>query len=114
MAQGTGFGKTILIGDQFVLDEVPAIVSAISYETVTTVERIDGEGWVLEDNRIEVPGYKEKKKEQQVASINRILEVMNFDVQKEPDQDHCRRRPAGGERRGCQRSQLCFARPGFE
>lgn len=84
MAQGTGFGKTILIGDQFVLDEVPAIVSAISYETVTTVERFDGEGWVLEDNRIEVPGYKEKKKEQQVASINRILEVMNFDAQKNP------------------------------
>src|SRR5512139_4166186 len=84
MAQGTGFGKTILIGDQFVLDEVPAIVSAISYETLTTVERIDGEGWVLEDNRIEVPGYKEKKKDQQVGSINRILEVMNFDVKKNP------------------------------
>ena len=84
MAQGTGFGKTILIGDQFVLDEVPAIVSAISYETVTTVERIEGEGWVLEDNRIEVPGYKEKKKEQQVGSINRILEVMNLDVKKNP------------------------------
>jgi mevalonate kinase len=84
MAKGTGFGKTILIGDQFVLDEVPAIVSAISFETVTTVERSDGEGWVLEDNRIEVPGYKEKKKEQQVASINRILEVMNIDVKKNP------------------------------
>ncbi len=84
MAQGTGFGKTILIGDQFVLDEVPAIVSAISFETVTTVERIDGDGWMLEDNRIEVPGYKEKKKEQQVGSINRILEVMNIDVKKNP------------------------------
>ena len=84
MASGTGFGKTILIGDQFVLDEVPAIVSAISFETLTTVERIDGEGWVLEDNRIEVPGYKEKKKEQQVGSINRIVEVMNFDVKKNP------------------------------
>jgi len=84
MAQGTGFGKTILIGDQFVLDEVPAIVSSIPFETLTTVERIDGEGWVLEDNRIEVPGYKEKKKEQQVGSINRILEVMNFDVKKNP------------------------------
>ncbi len=84
MAQGTGFGKTILIGDQFVLDEVPAIVSAISYETETTVERIDGEGWVLEDNRIEVPGYKEKKKDQQLGSINRVLEVMNFDVKKNP------------------------------
>lgn len=84
MAKGTGFGKTILIGDQFVLEEVPAIVSAISYETLATVERIDGEGWVLEDNRIEVPGYKEKKKQQQVGSINRILEVMNIDVKKNP------------------------------
>ena len=84
MGKGTGFGKTILIGDQFVLKEVPAIVSAISFETVTTVERIAGEGWALEDNRIEVPGYKEKKKEQQARSIDRILEVMKIDVKKNP------------------------------
>jgi mevalonate kinase len=84
MAKGEGFGKTILIGDQFVLEEVPAIVSAISFETVTTVERIAGQGWTLEDNRIEVPGYKEKKKEQQARSIDRILEVMNIDVKKNP------------------------------
>ena len=84
MAKGTGFGKTILIGDQFVLDEVPAIVSSIPFETVATVERIPGAGWTLEDNRIEVPGYKEKKKEQQARSIDRILEVMNIDVQKNP------------------------------
>jgi len=84
MAKGTGFGKTILIGDQFVLEEVPAIVSAISFETEATVERISGDGWILEDNRIEVPGYKEKKKEQQRRSIDRILEVMNIDVKKYP------------------------------
>ena len=84
MAKGTGFGKTILIGDQFVLDEVPAIVSSISFETVATVERTAGTGWTLEDNRIEVPGYKEKKKEQQALSIERILEVMNIDVKKNP------------------------------
>jgi mevalonate kinase len=85
MNKGTGFGKTILIGDQFVLEEVPAIVSAISYETETIVERIkSGTGWTLEDNRIEVPGYKEKKKEQQAKSIDRILEVMNIDVKKNP------------------------------
>ena len=85
MNKGTGFGKTILIGDQFVLEEVPAIVSAISYETETTVERLKGgSGWTLEDNRIEVPGYKEKKKEQQAKSIDRILEVMNIDVKKNP------------------------------
>ena len=89
MAKGTGFGKTILIGDQFVLDEVPAIVSSIPFETVTTVERIDGKGWILEDNRIEVPGYKEKKKEQQARSINRILEVMNVDVKKNPIKITC-------------------------
>jgi mevalonate kinase len=85
MAKGTGFGKTILIGDQFVLEEVPAIVSAISFETLTEVEKLkSGEGWTLEDNRIEVPGYKEKKKEQQAGSINRILEVMKIDVKKNP------------------------------
>ena len=85
MGKGTGFGKTILIGDQFVLEEVPAIVSAISYETETIVERLDaGEGWVLEDNRIEVPGYKKKKEEQQVQSIDRILDVMKIDVKKNP------------------------------
>jgi mevalonate kinase len=84
MAKGTGFGKTILIGDQFVLEKVPAIVSAIPFETVATVERTSDDGWVLEDTRIEVPGYKEKKKEQQARSINRILEVMNIDVEKNP------------------------------
>ena len=84
MGRGTGFGKTILIGDQFVLYGVPAIVSALPYETVAEVQRIDGEGWILEDNRSEVPGYKEKKKDQQVESINRILEVMKIDVKKNP------------------------------
>jgi mevalonate kinase len=85
MAKGTGFGKTILIGDQFVLEEVPAIVSAISYETETIVERrSSGDGWILEDNRFEVPGYKEKKLDQQAKSIDRILEVMNIDVKKNP------------------------------
>jgi mevalonate kinase len=84
MAEGTGFGKTILIGDQFVLDGVPAIVSSIPFETVTTVERIDGEGWILQDDRIEVPGYKDKKREQQGESIDRILDVMGIDVKATP------------------------------
>ncbi|MGD8962773.1 MAG: mevalonate kinase [Desulfobacterales bacterium] len=85
MGKGTAFGKTILIGDAFVLREVPAIVSSIPFETECIVERLDeGLGWTLEDNRTEVPGYKDKKKEQQVDSINRILEVMKVDVQKTP------------------------------
>ena len=84
MGTGTAFGKTILIGDQFVLYEIPAIVAALRFVTEATVQQIEGTGWVLEDNRIEVPGYKEKKKAQQIESINRILEVMGIDVQKTP------------------------------
>ena len=84
MGKGTAFGKTILIGDQFVLREVPAIVAALPYITEAVVERKAGEGWALADNRNEVPGYKEKKKDQQVGSINRILEVMKIDTRKTP------------------------------
>jgi len=84
MGKGTAFGKTIFIGDQFVLREIPAIVGALPYVTEATVERIEGEGWVLEDNRHEVPGYKQKKAEQQVTSINHILEVMQIDANKTP------------------------------
>jgi len=85
MGVGTAFGKTILIGDQFVLNEVPAIVSSIPFETECVVERLEkGEGWVLEDNRIEVPGYKKKKEHQQVDSINHMLDVMKIDVKKNP------------------------------
>jgi mevalonate kinase len=85
MGKGTAFGKTILIGDQFVLEEVPAIVSAIPFETECTVERLaEGDGWVLEDNRTEVPGYKAKKAHQQVESIDHQLAVMNVDVKNNP------------------------------
>jgi len=85
MGKGSAFGKTILIGDAFVLREVPAIVSSIPFETECVVQRLnEGQGWILEDNRTEVPGYKQKKKDQQVDSINRIFEVMNVDAQKNP------------------------------
>ncbi len=82
MGRGTGYGKTILIGDQFVLEGVPAIVSSIPYETVSAVERMEGRGWELKDDRKEVPGYKKSKEKLQVQSINKILEVMGIDTDK--------------------------------
>ncbi len=84
MTQSSGFGKTILIGDQFVLRGVPAIVSALPYSTVATVELCPGQGWSLRDKRPEVPGYKASKLEQQAESINRTLEVLGIDVGKTP------------------------------
>jgi len=47
MGKGTAFGKTIFIGDQFVLREVPAILAALPFVTEAVVERTDGEGWAL-------------------------------------------------------------------
>lgn len=85
MGTGRGFGKTILIGDQFVLWEIPAIPAAIPFETICTVEKLKtGEGWILEDNRIEVPGYKKKKEKDSIVSFNRMIEVMGLDLKRNP------------------------------
>ena len=85
MNKGKGFGKTILIGDQFVLWEVPAILAAIPFETECTVERLEsGTGWILDDRRIEVPGYKKAKEDDCYASFKRMVEVMGLDLEKSP------------------------------
>ncbi len=85
MGFGKGFGKTILIGDQFVLWGIPAILSAIPFETTCTVEKLStGSGWILEDNRIEVPGYKKAKAEDSTASFSRMIEVLGLGTEKNP------------------------------
>ncbi len=85
MGTGKGFGKTILIGDQFVLWEIPAVLSAIPFETYCKVERLSsGSGWIVEDNRIEVPGYKKAKEKDSIASFNRMVDVMGLDLDKNP------------------------------
>ena len=85
MSTGKGFGKTILIGDQFVLWEVPAVLAAIPFETECTVERLEsGSGWILDDRRIEVPGYKKAKEKDCKVSFDRMIEVMGLDVEKNP------------------------------
>ena len=85
MGVGKGFGKTILIGDQFVLWEIPAVLAAIPFETVCTVERLgEGSGWILDDRRIEVPGYKKAKEKDCRISFDRMAEVMQLDLDKNP------------------------------
>lgn len=85
MGKGSAFRKTILIGDSFVLREVPAIVASIPYETECRVQRLtQGNGWILEDERIDVSGSIVKKNSKRAESIDRILEVMNIDVKNTP------------------------------
>jgi len=73
MGSGKGYGKVILFGEHFVVYGIPSIVSAIDKCTTATVERISGNGWVLDDLRPATPGYKEEKFGQQKESIERVL-----------------------------------------
>lgn len=85
MGTGRGYGKTILIGDQFVLWEIPAVLAAIPFETVCTVEQLKkGDGLLVEDNRIEVPGYKKAKEADSIVSFDRMIKVMGIDTKKNP------------------------------
>ncbi len=79
MGRGTGYGKTIVFGEHFVVYGLPAIASAITGSTVAVARRVSGHSYSIEDKRPETPGYKEKKKEQQLDSIKRIFEFLGFD-----------------------------------
>lgn len=85
MGIGYAYGKNILIGDQFVLNGVPAIVSALPFRTETKVERLtSGEGIVIVDNRTEVPGYIKTKEAKCHQSYERMIAKMGLDVKKNP------------------------------
>ncbi len=61
---------------------IPAIASAIGAKTLAMVERRAGTGVELEDERPETEGYKAEKLGQQKESLNRMLEYMDIDTQK--------------------------------
>ena len=83
MGTGSGFGKTILFGEHFVVYGLPAMASAIGDSTEAIVEIEEGKGYELIDNRPEVPGYKKKKFDEQKISINNVLIFMGVDLEKE-------------------------------
>ncbi len=84
MGEGSGYGKVILFNEHFVVYGIPAIASAIGSQTIAKVEHVEGQGWMLNDERPETPGYKKKKKEHQDDSIERILAAAGIDVNQTP------------------------------
>ena len=82
MGKGSGFGKTILFGEHFVVYGLPALASAIGDSTSAEVQIKEGSGYELSDNRPEVPGYKEKKYEEQKISIKNVFNYMRLDTNK--------------------------------
>lgn len=84
MGRGYGFGKTILFGEHFVVYGLPAIASAITSETTARVKKIKGNNYKLIDNRPATPGYKKRKKEQQMDSTKRIFEFLEINPKETP------------------------------
>ena len=81
MGRGSGFGKTILFGEHFVVHGVPGIASAVDSAAVAELQKA-AKGINVTDKRTGAKGYAEKKKLQQLESIERMLKAMNIDPQK--------------------------------
>lgn len=79
---GIGFGKVILFNEHFVVYGIPAIASAIGANTTALVERREGAGVEVEDDRPETEGYKAEKLGQQKESLDLMLKFMNIDTER--------------------------------
>ncbi len=81
MGKGSGFGKAILFNEHFVVHGTPGIVSAIDSAADAEVKKT-GKGITVEDTRKGAKGYAEKKRIQQLESIERMLKAMNMHPEK--------------------------------
>lgn len=77
MGKGSGFGKVILFGEHFVVHGIPGIVSATYAKTDAEVKKAE-KGLTINDERTGSKGYTEKKKLQQIESIERMLKSMGM------------------------------------
>ena len=82
MSTGSGKGKAILFGEHFVVYGLPALAAGIASETTAKITRVRSFGWKLVDDRPAMPGYKEKKYEEQKVSIDNMLKHLKIDTTK--------------------------------
>jgi mevalonate kinase len=83
MGTGKGYGKTILFGEHFVVYGLPAIASALASFTTATVTVSEGNGWVVDDQRPATIGYKKKKFDEAMQSVQNVIGHLNIDTKKQ-------------------------------
>jgi mevalonate kinase len=81
MMIGKGYGKTILFGEHFVVFGLPAIASALVSFTTAEVKVLDGSGWIIDDQRPATPGYKKKKYDEAIQSVQNVLNHLTIDTE---------------------------------
>lgn len=75
--EARGFGKIILLGEHFVVHNLPALVVALDLYTTATLRQRSDASFVVEDNRFKVPDFKSTKKELYEKMIQTIFEIMD-------------------------------------
>ncbi|MDO8624742.1 MAG: mevalonate kinase, partial [Candidatus Diapherotrites archaeon] len=81
-ATGYGYGKTILLGEHFVVQGLPAIAAGLNKTTICRIEQAPK--FEVADNRPETPGYKVEKREQQKQAHELIFRKLGIDPNKTP------------------------------
>lgn len=80
MTKGKGFGKTILFGEHFVVYGLPAIASALGSFTTAEINVVGGNGWIINDQRPATPGYKKKKHDEAMQSVQNVIDHLNINT----------------------------------
>ena len=61
---------------------LPAIASALESSTIAEVDVMEGNGWIVDDQRPATPGYKKVKYNDAIQSIKNVLNYLKIDTAK--------------------------------
>ncbi|MHA2472948.1 MAG: mevalonate kinase [Promethearchaeota archaeon] len=69
-----------MFGEHFVVYGLPAIASALGSFTIADVKIVEGSGWIVDDQRPATPGYKKKKYDEAMQSVQNVIEYLKIDT----------------------------------